>query len=504
MTATTTSSSTLDRPLAPHAPSAARQDARLWLAGALVAGAVTQALFYDARWGLNAWLWESAAAAALLAVFRRGRVPVAAWTALAACVGLGFAYLAHASEWTGALAVPEGLTLLLLMPALARGEAPDVSGAASRALRAVLRLPLGAVDAGKVTGAALGGTTRRLAGPVGLGLLLGVPVAIVFVMLLSFDPAFVAALDAAYDRFGTAALVGAYVLLGAGIALAFARAQLVVARTRAAAEQPSVGPYRHARATPEAPAAPAPWVSQVTWAMVLAQVAAVFAVYVGVSVPRFFRTHELLRAAGETYSGYLHAGFFQLLCAATLSVCLVLAGHFLVRPSTGERTGPVPGGAKLKAVECTLLGLTGVTLASCVERLALYEQAYGATYLRLGVAFVDLAVGVVLVLTVVKSLRRGWTGYASALLVGVAAVGVAAASFDADGYVARRNLDRAQRGAVLDLPYLESLGSGACTALDHPYLRAHPADRAAARDAWRATESSGRGWRSMRGLDQCE
>ena len=50
------------------------------------------------------------------------------------------------------------------------------------------------------------------------------------------------------------------------------------------------------------------------------------------------------------------------------------------------------GGKVLVGVELALLALVGVTLASCAHRLALYEEAYGYTYLRLGVWFLQLGV----------------------------------------------------------------------------------------------------------------
>jgi hypothetical protein len=268
------------------------------------------------------------------------------------------------------------------------------------------------------------------------------------------------------------------------------------------AAAPDAGPYRYPPSQSEgAPIAPTARVSVVTWAMVVGQVALVFALFVAANLRHLFGGVALVRAPGGlTYATYLHAGFAQLLFATMLSVCLVLTGHALLRPR-GAGGAPVPGGKLLASLESALLVLTGVTLASCWQRLRIYEDAYGASHLRLGVAFVELSVLGVLAITLAKVLARRWAGHGGAVLAFAALVAVVASAFDADAYVARTNLDRAAAGKPLDARYLASLSSDAAATLDHPYLRAHPETAAEVTSSLCAPRDGG--LRAFRGLGRC-
>jgi hypothetical protein len=234
--------------------------------------------------------------------------------------------------------------------------------------------------------------------------------------------------------------------------------------------------------------------------MVVGQVAAVFAAFVAVNVRSLFGGHALVRAPGSlTYARYLHAGFGQLLVASALSVWLVVFGHSLLR-ARGE-SGAVPGGRLLIAAESALLGLTAITVASCAQRLAIYEDAYGATRLRLGVGFILVGVLAALALTLGKVVRRGWTGYGGALAALFVGLMVAASWFNADAYVARVNLDRAARGRVLDVAYLRSLSSDARAVLSHPVVTKDGELEAALSAAYCTRAEVG--WRAFRGMGSC-
>ena len=166
------------------------------------------------------------------------------------------------------------------------------------------------------------------------------------------------------------------------------------------------------------------------------------------------------------------------------------------------RREAVPGGKLLVALEATLLVLTGITVASCWQRLAIYEDAYGASHLRLGVGVVMFAVLGVLVLTLGKALFRGWAGYGGAVLAFAAAVAVLASAIDADAYVAKVNLDRAAEGQYLDDGYLASLSADAYGVVArHPALYAMGELRADTLQRYCA--DNGRGWRAYRGIGNC-
>jgi len=234
--------------------------------------------------------------------------------------------------------------------------------------------------------------------------------------------------------------------------------------------------------------------------VVLAQVLAVFAVYVVANASSLFEGHAHLRAPGTgTYAGYLHEGFTQVSVATLLAVACVVVGHVLLRPRQGAAR--IPGGRALVGIELGLLAMVGVTLASCAHRLSLYEEAYGYTYLRLVVWLLQLGVAGLLAMTVARCVARAWTGWGAALAWSGVAFTVLAGSLDADGWIARRNVDRVHQGAPLDLDYLASLSEDARGVLPEVYGMDH--DQAAYLGAiWadRAAEHSAGGWRARRGL----
>jgi hypothetical protein len=240
----------------------------------------------------------------------------------------------------------------------------------------------------------------------------------------------------------------------------------------------------------------------VTWGVVVSLVAAVFAAFVAVNMHDLFGGESLVRErAALTYASYLHAGFAQLLVATALSVCLVVVGHVLLRAGDDARA-KVPGGVAVRALEGTLLVLSGITVVSCWQRLRIYEDAYGASHLRLGVAFVEAMILGVLVLTLAKSFWRGWRGYAGSSMALALGVSVVAAHFNADAYVGKRNLDRALAGRPLDTAYLAELTSDAAALLDHPAVRADPELTELLADAYCKPAPSD--LRAFRGMSRCD
>ena len=477
-------------------PSFARS--RTLLSGFALGGA-TQALFYDAPVGVNFTIWVvGLASAAVVLAARRGRIPRRGYVAAGLTAASALAVSLRASSWSLDLGLPLAALLLTFLPAMLDAEASGVEDALLRTLGAPLRLPTAATNLARGSVAVLDGDGRARAVRILVGLLFGAPVAVLFGLLLAFDSAFVEALDGARARASTAFLVVLYVLLS-GAALLMAHGALNSARGVSVPAEPTMPPYRGTSDGSAPAVSRSGLVAPLTWSIILGQVALVFVVYGVVNLRTWFGGHAVVRETSETYASHLHAGFFQLLVAASLSVGLVLFGHWLLRPSVGDRSGPVPGGRALIVVETTLLGATGGALASCWQRLHVYEEAYGATYLRLGVAFVCLAVAFVIALTLAKSVRRDLRSYTGAVVTGLAVLGTVMTLFNADHYVAQTNLDRAARGASIDDAYLEGLSSDACGVLGHGAMG--DARRASLSEAWRSERSSDP--RGARGLLGC-
>jgi hypothetical protein len=478
-----------------------RRRARAKIAVAAVGGAASQALFWRTGLGLNFFVWDLAAIGSAFILLRRGKVRPTAAGAMVAAALLGFAVVRYASDWTMAIAAPTTLALLAALPYLLRDgyTLDDLGLLPGRLLGSYFHFPRAFAESAKIASTAAGAEGKGTLGKVVRGMLLGVPLAGLFALLFASDSDFVSALGRLRDRVGDATLFTLWsVATGAGYLVTYAF------HTRPETDGARPGRVEDAYRTVDIPRpAPASRVSVLAWSIVLTQVTLVFALFVAANLRHLFGGAALVRAPGElTYATYLHSGFGELLFATLLSVCLVLAGHGLLRPR-GEagRLAPVPGGRVLAALEGALLLFSAVTVASCWQRLSIYVDAYGASLLRLGVAFIEVGILGVLALTFGKAVFRGWRGHAGALLAFLALLAVVASGFNADAYVVKTNLDRAAHGHDLDTEYVTSLSRDAAAVLDHPYVRADHDLQKLLVASYCAPPSGG--VRAFRGLTRC-
>jgi hypothetical protein len=197
------------------------------------------------------------------------------------------------------------------------------------------------------------------------------------------------------------------------------------------------------------------------WALPLALLAVLFAVFVAVQIAVLFGGHEhVLRTAGLSYAEYARQGFWQLLAASGLTLTVVGgAVLFADAPRRADRL-------LLRALLGILCALTIVVLVSALRRLWLYEEAYGLTRLRLLAEAIAVWLGAFFVLLLaaglVARLRR------RLVLVALAgtAVGLLAFSLlNPDGLVAERNVERWRDTGRIDLGYLRTLSADAAPGL---------------------------------------
>jgi len=488
----------------------ARSRAAITIGAAVAAGVATQALFWRAGVGLS-WtvLVAMLVVGTLLAFGSRENDRARPWTAsavvAAAALVLGGAVAWRASDWAVYVAVPASAALLVVLPFVVAGKLRVADlGALPRVLfdDGVRRVPAAVVATVDVPRRALDATGRAHAVRLVKGLAIGLPVTCIFVALLAADPNFRRALARSAGALDSGAHFGALAAI-TSVAYLFAyalhtRARRPIEREDGAPASPM--PYRR----PGDLDAPAPArgaiLRPLTWSVVLAQLVAVFGVFVAANARYLFGGHALVTAKGTpTYAGYLHAGFAQLTLATVLAVVVVVVGHKLVASAA-----PMPRAWRvaLSALEATLLTLTAITLASCAQRLRIYDEAYGYTYLRLGVAIFQLGVLAVLALTLVKAIAPSWRGYAASIALAGIGVAVFAGTFDADGFIARANVARANAGRPLDLGYLESLNADCAPVLGDAYFARDPDAKRELSSAWYAQRASKRhgDWRSWRAL----
>jgi hypothetical protein len=499
----------LPQPSAPAPSAETRNAGRTLGAVALVGLAVSLLTWRVADVGLG-WLVADAVmiGGILGGVARRRPRAIEALLAIAS-LWLAGATAWYASDWALVIAFPGSLLTLGLLALVATRRIgmkslADVGSASFDALRSV---PGGIADAARTPVRAVSTTGRTHLVGLLRGALVGIPLAGFFALLLSADAGFRHAVGRMVDRSGAGLELGVWTL---ATTLGLLVAQSILARVATPRERrPSLPyafvpiPYRTEGDAPSAVvAAPptGPRIRELTWGVVLAHLVAVFGVYVAANAPSLFAGHEHLRAHGtRTYAEYVHEGFAQVSVATLLAVTCVVVGHILLRARAGDRR--VTGGKALVSMELALLALVGVTLASSAHRLGLYEEAYGYTYLRLGVWVLQLGAAGLLVMTAARCVARGWTGWGTALAWSGVAFAVLSGSLNADRWIAERNVERARTGALLDVDYLAELSEDARVVLPQLQATNEEAYAEVAR-AWHASSVAHRshGWRSLRGL----
>jgi hypothetical protein len=442
-----------------------RSAARRVLAAALALGVLADILFDGPAFGINVPLAVVALLGAGWLVRRRGTAPdpLDAWLPVAALACAGFVALTGDPFLTlvdtaGALGFTGAAIVAMAGVPVTRRSAEIVAALAAYALAAVLGGSPAALRAARP----LEGAPRRLppsALPVVRGLLLGVPVALIFAVLFaSADPIFRRTMDDLLgfnldlgDLPGRVVFTLACAWLAGGLLSVAANGvpQLAGASLGAAAGWQTAGRSRRL-GMPEA-------------LIVLVLVDLVSGAFVALQVAYLFGGIDTLAAAGMTYSDYARRGFFELVAAACLAGGLLVV---LEIATTGRTRAYL-------AAALVLVGLTLVVLVSAWLRLDLYQQAYGWTELRFYVAAAIVTLGVALGfggLLLVRD-RMRWLGHGLVVLGLMSLLSLNALAPAA--FVAERNVERALDPSLvpadgwvgLDTGYLGALGDDAVPVL---------------------------------------
>jgi uncharacterized protein DUF4153 len=213
-----------------------------------------------------------------------------------------------------------------------------------------------------------------------------------------------------------------------------------------------------------------------------------FLAFVLVQFRYLFGGRELVEARAHlTYAQYARHGFFELLAVSGLALIVLLAAEALARK------GSKRGATLVRGLSAALIGLVFVVMASALQRMHVYVEAYGLSELRIYAVGVMLWLGVVLVWFAATLLRGRRDLFAvGAVLAGFAATG-ALNVIDPDALIVRTNLDRPRA----DLAYVVSLSDDAVPELLKRLPTLHPdQQRAVARALLRRSDDKG-DWRSF-------
>ena len=170
----------------------------------------------------------------------------------------------------------------------------------------------------------------------------------------------------------------------------------------------------------------------------------------------FFGGEKNISLEGFTYSEYARRGFGELLAVAffTLFVIMVLSGITRREKAKDRITFSVLTGA--------MTAFIWVILVSSLQRLALYEAAYGFTRLRTYSHLCVLWIGVLFLAILVLEIFQKYRYFTLATTAAIAGFVLTMNVVNVDSFITRKNIQRlALEEAALDTHYLKTLSNDA-------------------------------------------
>ncbi|MFW6866336.1 DUF4153 domain-containing protein [Nocardioides sp. CPCC 206347] len=407
------------------------------LAAALGVGVFAAVVFPERSLGLGTSLVLLAAGAVVMTASTRRREPFT-MTCGALCVLLAVVPTVRDAEWIAVLCVLVGGALCTVALTGGRSVSGFLLSGIAWPLAGLRGLPWLGRSIGRLTGLGQGAALLRTVVWSFLGL-------IVFGLLF-------ASADALLAQWVDALLPELTVdLFVARIFVAVAVTAAVLGASYLALNPPHVD-----RSTGHRPVT-----HRYEWLAPVAVVIAVFAAFLAAQATVVFGGHDYLRrTTGLTYADYVHQGFGQLTVATALTLIVIAAaGRKAPRATVADR-------AWLRGSLGLLCALTLVVVASALHRMALYQEAYGFTRLRLLVDVFEGWLGLVVLAVMVAgiALNGAWVARFALVSGAVAVLGIAA--LNPDAWIARHNLDRYADDGKVDWTYLQGLSEDAVPVLD--------------------------------------
>jgi hypothetical protein len=290
-----------------------------------------------------------------------------------------------------------------------------------------------------------GNPTRKNAWPVVRGILIAIPILLVFSALLSSaDLVFAQRLDSLVAMFRLEKLpeyifrtiyilIGAYLLVGV-----FLHASLSSKNEKLIGEDKPLNTSL---------------LGFTEAGIVLGSVATLFAMFVVIQFQYFFGGLVNIHLDGYTYAEYARQGFGELITVAFFSLLLFLGLSGITRRETSTQRNVFSG------LGITVVVLVGIMLVSAFQRLVLYEAAYGFSRLRTYTHVFMLWLALLLAVVVVLEILRRERLFAFSVLLACLGFAVSLTLINVDGFIVRQNVQRAVEGHELDVAYFASLSS---------------------------------------------
>lgn len=198
--------------------------------------------------------------------------------------------------------------------------------------------------------------------------------------------------------------------------------------------------------------------------ILLGSINAVFMIFFLLQISYLFGGAEYFQVQEITYASYAHKGFFELVVIAMICLAIIRAVEVFTQKVEARLPRAVNYLNALMAVQLLMLML------SAFQRLALYEEAYGFTVMRIFGHTIIIGMGIVLLLLLIKILyertNNQFTFQVFATFIALMAV---LNIINIEDMIVRQNMLRFDESAKLDTYYLTDLSSDAVPALIDAY-----------------------------------
>lgn len=177
-----------------------------------------------------------------------------------------------------------------------------------------------------------------------------------------------------------------------------------------------------------------------------------FVLFILIQIKYLFGGTDAIINRGLTYADYARHGFFELIAVAIISLAVIwLAESFVAHRSRG-----------FKVWSSIFIAQVFIIMISAFKRLALYEQAYGFTTLRLYSHLTIIFLGVVFLLLLYKLLidRRDELFLRAVFLSAVTYLALVNIG-NPDAFIARKNIELFASTGKIDRDYMTSLSDDA-------------------------------------------
>ncbi len=185
-----------------------------------------------------------------------------------------------------------------------------------------------------------------------------------------------------------------------------------------------------------------------------------FFAFVLVQFRYFFGGEEAIRSTiGMTYAEYARRGFFELVTVAALVLPMLLVAHHLVRREnqSDEQT--------FRFLAGIMIALLFMIMASAIQRMRLYQQAFGLTELRLYTTAFMGWLAIVFVWFIATVLRGRRERFVFGALIAGFIVLAGLNLLNPDGFIVRTNAGRVNAPNPFDASYVLGLSADAVPAL---------------------------------------